>query len=286
MNVKESLTNVLVEIATTLDIKRPLAVLDVETTGTWRGYDRIVQIAFVTVTPNKQVSECSYLINPEILISTEATAIHGITNASVAKAPTFIKIAPLLIKALSGHDFIGYNFRFDRNMLESEFARINEPFPFAEATVIDPLRIWQWLEPRTLSDAVEYFYGISPDETHRADADINTTARVLVGQLRKHRSAKLSDPSVQVLSKISHSRDENWLDSDGRLRWRDGAARFNFGKHTGSSLQDIFETHPDYLKWILKQDFPTDLKEIISKVLEGNYPEEPKLNTDHQQEHP
>jgi len=280
MNNKESLADVLREIATILHLERPLAVLDVETTGTWRSYDRIVQVAFATVTPNKQVSECSYLINPEIPISTEATAIHGITNSSVVNAPTFLDIAPLLIKALSGHDFVGYNFRFDRNMLESEFARINEPFPFTKATLIDPLRIWQWLEPRTLSDAIEYFYGMSPDKTHRADADINTTARVLVGQLRKHGSTDLLDSSVQTLSKISNPRDANWIDADGRIRWRDGAARFNFGKHQGSSLQEIFRTHPDYLKWILKQDFPTDLKEIISQVLAGNDPEMPKLTTD------
>ena len=57
----ESLADILKEIATTLQIERPLAVVDVETTGTWPKHDRIVQIAFATVQPNLSICRGRYV---------------------------------------------------------------------------------------------------------------------------------------------------------------------------------------------------------------------------------
>ena len=56
MGSGESLTDVLKELAATLKIERPLAVVDVETTGTWINYDRIVQVALVSITPDQSRS--------------------------------------------------------------------------------------------------------------------------------------------------------------------------------------------------------------------------------------
>ena len=121
MGSTESLTDVLKNVAATLKIERPLAVVDVETTGMWINYDRIVQVALVSITPDLDVTNLDQLINPEMLIPDEVIEIHRITNEAVAQAPTFGEIAPSLREALSGHDFVGYNFRFDRDMLEAEF---------------------------------------------------------------------------------------------------------------------------------------------------------------------
>ena len=135
MGSGESLTDVLKELAATQKIERPLAVVDVETTGTWINYDRIVQVALVSITPDLDVTSLDQLINPEMLIPDEVIEIHRITNEAVAQAPTFGEFAPALREALSGHDFVGYNFRFDRDMLEAEFTRVQVPFSFSGSLI-------------------------------------------------------------------------------------------------------------------------------------------------------
>ena len=277
----ESLADILKEIATTLQIERPLAVVDVETTGTWPKHDRIVQIAFATVQPNLSIAEDDTLINPEMPIPAEATSIHGINDEAVVGAPTFRSKASSLSQALAGHDFIGYNFGFDRDMLQSEFNRSNVPFSFTGARVIDPLILWQRLEPRSLRDAATRFIGSQPGYSHRADADIDTTVRVLISQLRDHGGTEQLPKSVKGLSSVRIDRDTNSLDAGGKIKWRDGAARLNFGKHRGLKLQEIRDQHPGYLEWILTGDFPDDVKEIISSALAGNYPLEPMIVNRH-----
>ena len=273
MKNSESLTDVLCEVSSILQITRPLTVLDVETTGTSPGHDRVVQVAFVSVAPDGGVSEFSRLINPGILIPPEATEVHGITNAQAAESPTFGHIAQSLSEALIGHDYIAYQFRFDRDVLEAEFGWVGVSSPFVDAAWIDPLRIWQHLEPRTLSDALERFYGTRPIDAHRADADVDSTARVLVGQLRKYGSTDSLGMSVSALSAISSPRHSTWIDADGKIVRRNGVACLNFGKYRGVTLQEI---DPGYLKWMLTRDFAADLKAIVSEALAGRDPKAPE----------
>ena len=149
MSGHATLHDVLIEIASVLKIERPLTVLDVETTGVWPKSDRIVQIAYVTVTPDQQVIEYNQLINPERSIPAESTAIHRITDEDVKEAPVFREVALAITEALSGNDFIGYNFRFDRQMLHSVCDRAGVDFTFDGVALIDPLQVWQRLEPST-----------------------------------------------------------------------------------------------------------------------------------------
>ena len=269
MNDTVSLKTILQEIAETLKITQPLTILDVETTGLSFKADRIIQVSFSTVTPSKNVLTRTRLINPEMPIPEAATAIHGITDADVADEPPFQHIAKSLTESLRGHDFIGYNFRFDQGMLNAEFQRTEVPSPFVDTAVIDPFRLWQHLETRTLSDAVEHFYGTKPENAHRADVDVDSTARAFVGQLRTNKLPL----SIQDLHNITQPRD--WLDPDGKVIWRDGAARLNFGKYTGRTLQEIRNQDSGYFNFILKKDFSAEVKAIITAAVEGLYPTAP-----------
>ncbi|TNF73266.1 MAG: 3'-5' exonuclease, partial [Bacteroidetes bacterium] len=67
-----------------LDLKRPICFFDLETTGTNIAKDRIVEIAVLKVHPNGNKESRSWLVNPEMPIPQEATAIHGISDDKVA----------------------------------------------------------------------------------------------------------------------------------------------------------------------------------------------------------
>jgi len=59
-------------------LDRPLAILDLETTGTDPKADRIVEISILKLMPGEQPDHRTRRVNPGIPIPAAATEIHGI----------------------------------------------------------------------------------------------------------------------------------------------------------------------------------------------------------------
>ena len=74
-------------------LKRPLAVIDLETTGTNVASDRIIEIAIIKVFPDKTTQSKVKRINPGMPIPAGSTAIHGIKDEDVKDAPSFKQAA-------------------------------------------------------------------------------------------------------------------------------------------------------------------------------------------------
>ena len=129
-------------LAAHLVLTRPLVCVDLEATGVWPGHDRIVQIAFANIVPGGNVSTWSSLVNPEQSMPAAAQAIHGITDANAASAPTFAGLAPQVGALLAGCDLTGYNVeRFDRPLLAAEFRRAGREDPTTGVRGADPAEI-------------------------------------------------------------------------------------------------------------------------------------------------
>src|SRR5438552_468505 len=77
-----------------LKLKRPLAILDLETTGTVPNLDRIVEIGIIKVYPDDRRTKFRALVNPGIRIPLGASVVHGIYDNDVRRKPKFRKIAP------------------------------------------------------------------------------------------------------------------------------------------------------------------------------------------------
>ena len=69
-----------------LQLQRPIAFIDLETTGTNLGTDRIVEIAIVRIGKDNSRTNKRKLINPEMPIPVGASDIHGITDEMVKEA--------------------------------------------------------------------------------------------------------------------------------------------------------------------------------------------------------
>jgi hypothetical protein len=67
--------------------ERPLAVFDLETTGTDRLSDRIVEVAVVRFGKGGEVATLDRRVNPGVKIPRESTRVHGISDADVAGCP-------------------------------------------------------------------------------------------------------------------------------------------------------------------------------------------------------
>ena len=257
-------------------LDRPLAVFDIEATGTNPRTDRILELAIVTIFPGGRREGRSWMFNPGRPIPIETTAIHGITDEMVADAPAFAERAFDIVRVLDGCDLGGYNHtRFDIPILQEEFARADVPFHVEGRRLFDAQRIFHKREPRDLTAAVKFYCdGEDLVDAHGAEADARATVRVLEGQFRMYPDLP-RDPDE--LDRLLNERDPFNVDRAGRLRWLDGEVTINFGKKKGEKVRDLVERDKGFLKWILKADFPLDTREIVADILRGKWPAPPAV---------
>jgi DNA polymerase-3 subunit epsilon len=247
-----------------LNLKNPLVFFDLETTGINISKDRIVEISLLKVYPNGKEEIRSYRINPEMHIPEESTAIHGITDEDVKDCPTFKQLAKTLTDFLEGCDMAGFNSsRFDVPMLAEEFLRAGVDFDMSKRKFVDVQIIFHKKEQRTLEAAYRFYCDKELENAHSAEADAVATYEVLKSQLEKYPDL---ENDINVLSKEFSSFNNN-VDFAGRIVFNEkGVEVFNFGKHKGKSVAEVFKNEPSYYAWMMEGDFPLNTKQVITKI--------------------
>ena len=251
-----------------LTLTRPLVWLDVETANMVPPEQaRICEFSFHMVYPDDKPDKVwGTLINPGIPIHPETTEVHKIMDSDVADKPKFSQIAPNIAMGLKNVDYGGYNVRFDLRVLSGEFARAGVAWTYLGAKIIDPLRLWQVSEPRTLTDAVRKFLGREPSEAHRASGDVQDVYDVFLGQLEYWKDLPRD---VDKLAELCFPHDPNKVDESGKFKWQDNKVVLTFGKNAGKDLEKLPK---DYLQWIVGADFSDEVKQIAREALAGRYP--------------
>ena len=266
-----------------LKLDRPLVVFDIESTGVNARQDRIIELAAIRVDPDGTETEKCWLLNPGVPIPPETTQIHGITDDIVKDCPKFADAVDEIEAFFRGCDLSGFNAdRFDIPCLEEEFARAGRNFGAGDRRHVDVQRIYHKMEPRDLSSALKHYCGRSHVGAHGALADARATLDVLTAQLDRAKGAEAGDRYAELAGKdiaaiddylVPH--DPNNADRNGMFRWRDGVLYVNFGKKKGEPLKKIMLNEPNFLRWITKGDFDTDVKAIAADALEGRLPKPP-----------
>jgi len=243
-----------------MDIKRPLVIFDLETTGTDISKDRIVQIAWLRIGEGGVVhEEESILVNPMIPIPVSASEVHGIYDKDVENAPTFKEISDKVLKAFDGADIGGYNIiRFDIPLLAEEMLRAGKSFSVEGRNIVDSYVIYTKNNPRTLSAAYKEYTGKEADNAHDALADVHMVAEVISRQVESHKALK---GSISGAAAFSSYGDKSSL--CGKFINKEGEWYFNFGKHRGNPVL----SHKDYLDWMLSANFPEITKAHINMML-------------------
>ena len=249
-----------------LQLERPLAVFDLETTGTRIGRDRIVQIGIVRLMPDGKRLPYQTLVNPGMPIPPEASAIHGIYDGDVADAPTLDAIGTEVLELLDDCDLCGFNvLRFDLPFLSEEFYRVGINWDTTKLRVVDAQRIFHKQEPRNLSAALRFYCGKEHDGAHDALADVEATADVLLAQLERYPELPRD---IGALGEFSGDRDRA-PDAAGKLMYDDrGVVCLSFGKYRGWSLENIGRNDPGYMQWLMtKAELPGSTLAIMRGVL-------------------
>ena len=246
-----------------LNLKRPIVFFDLETTGVDTAKDRIVEISMVKVMPDGEEITRTRLINPQMPIPADATAVHGITDEDVKDQPSFAQIAKSLHQFIEGCDFGGFNSnRFDLPMLVEEFLRAGVNIDFKNRKFIDVQNIFHKMEQRTLVAAYKFYCNKNLENAHSAEADTRATYEVLMAQLDRYPEL---ENDVQALAEFS-TRGEV-ADFAGRIVFNDkGEEVFNFGKYKGYKVSEVFQREPSYYDWMMNGDFPLYTKKIITEI--------------------
>jgi DNA polymerase-3 subunit epsilon len=246
-----------------LNLRKPLVILDLETTGVNIATDRIVEFSALKVSPGGSEEWLTMRLNPGIPISPEATRIHGITDADVANEPHFKDVARKIISFLEGSDLAGFNsMKFDIPVLCEEFLRVNVDFNPARHRYVDVQVIFHKKEQRTLSAAYKFYCNLELENAHSARADTAATYEILKAQLDRYPDLENDIDRLSAFSAFNNN-----ADLAGRIVFNEqGQEVFNFGKHKGKPVEQVFKEEPSYYSWMMNGDFPLNTKQVITAI--------------------
>lgn len=252
-----------------LNLSRPIVFFDLETTGTSITNDRIVEISYIKVNPDGSEQTDTIRVNPGMPIPPGSTAVHHITDSDVAEAPRFADIAVELDRIFADCDFAGYNSnKFDVPLLVEEFSRAGINFQIAGRRFVDVQNIFHKMEQRTLVAAYKFYCGKDLANAHSALADTRATYEVLQSQLDRYDNLK---NDVEMLAEFSRS--GRGLDLASRVVLDDNDVPvFNFGKHKGRPVKEVFRKERSFYSWIMQGDFPKNTKDVLTVLYYEVYP--------------
>jgi len=217
-----------VGVAPELDAAMPwldckIAFLDVETTGRDWQKDRVIELGIVIGRQGEVIERHSWLINPGIPVSAEASAVHGIKDSDLEGKPSFHEVVPEIIRALEGCVPAAYNAEFDKSFLLAELeralVRAEQPPPAIRREIVwlDPLtfarELYKEEDSRALGEMAARL-GIQLENAHRATDDAEAALRVLYAFAKDPRVPKSYAAVVQEQRRLGRIQDE------ARRMWR------------------------------------------------------------------
>ena len=274
-----------------LNLKKPLVIFDLETTGLDLVRDRIIQISYIKVGIDGSEKRGDHIINPGIMIPKEVEELTGVTNEVVKDKPNFKMLAQSLCNEFEGCDFAGFNSnRFDIPMLAEEFLRVGINFDFSKCRMIDAQVIFHKMEKRNLAAAYKFYCGRKMEEdfeAHRADQDTEATYRVLQGQLDMYNPETQEEEERRIPNDMDalneFSKMNNNVDFAGRIVWSEAKGPngqplkdadgnsvmievFNFGKYKDQPVATVLRIDPGYYSWIMGSDFTYNTKQVLTRI--------------------
>lgn len=235
-----------------LQLARPIAFFDLETTGVNLSTDRIIEVAIIKILPDGTRQVKRKLLNPGIPIPPETTAIHGITDDMVKDAPSFKQCGNELKQFIENCDMGGYNSnRFDIPILMEEFLRAGMEVDLSACRMVDVQHIFYKMEPRTLTAAYKYYCDKELVDAHSAEADVNATIDVFMSQIERY--PQMGNSLDSILAVIG---EDKVVDYARRFIFDEkGVEVFNFGKHKGRPVVDVLKAEPQYYDWMIRGIF-------------------------------
>ena len=229
----------------------PIVAFDTETTGLhpWEGH-RIIEFAAVCfhldekgAIDEQRVETHQFLVNPGVPIPPEVQTLTGITNETIAGAPSFDKVAGRVRELLTNAVTVAHNYSFDQQFLSSEFQLLGAhwPQPLVEIdTVALSRRYFPEAHKHKLEDMARRV-GVTLSGAHRAVNDADACGRSFLAIARRFEAPDELEGLLDWADAMGHPpATEHFMRTEAGVL-------FGQGPHRGRALAE----HPDYLAWML-----------------------------------
>jgi len=177
-------------------------MLDFETTGLSPAQGaRITEVAALRIVNGEIVERFVSLINCDVEIPPEITALTGISQAMVDTAPPVAQVLPTLLEFIGTQPLAAHNASFDAKFLAAESQRLGLQSNYSElvCSLLLSRRLLPGLTSYRLA-SVAASEGIRfGGHAHRAEADAEVSAALLIhlGQrLRQHYQCRHVDAAL------------------------------------------------------------------------------------------
>jgi len=202
-------------------------------------------------------------VNPEMPIPEASSKVHGIYDKDIANEPNFKQLASEINQFIGNADLAGYNSnKFDVPMLVDEFIRVGVNFEMKGRRMVDVQNIFHKMEQRTLAAAYKFYCEKEIVNAHSAEADIEATYEVFMAQLARYDSLAKDVEGLSTFSAMNKN-----VDLAGRIVFNEKNEEvFNFGKHKGRTVSDVFGKEPSYYDWMMQGDFPAETKQVLTAL--------------------
>jgi DNA polymerase III subunit epsilon len=244
-------------------------VFDVETTGTERQRDQVIELC-VQFGLEEGAPSRTWRFRPTVPMEPGAQQVHGISMEMLADCPPFVTAIEEIREIFDRAEVIvGYNVAFDIDMLQAEFERARRPGLVLQGKkIVDAFRLWQKREPRSLMHAHQRFVGEEFAAAHSASADVAATGRVLRGMLNQFGLSGRDWSDIAL--ECEQPKRPTGIGGTRHLKWEQEVIVIGFGKHAGRPLHILARSDDaGYLRWILDKDFPGHVQEICRRALEA-----------------
>lgn len=156
--------------------------LDTETSGLDPGRDRVIELAWVRMERGRETARAEALCRIDERLPEEVAEITGISDEMLESQRRFEELAPALLEAMAGVDFIAaYNAPFDRAFLSRELERLGMTLP--DVPWVDALvfirEVDRFKPGKSLQDASRR-WGVGIERPHRALDDALATGELLL----------------------------------------------------------------------------------------------------------
>lgn len=237
---------------------------DTETTGTDTSRDQVIELC-IQQGFGESARRWVWRFLPDVPIQPDAEQVHGISMEDLHGEPRFVERAAEVREVLGRAKVLcGYNLRFDLEMVQAELQRCGAaPLELQGVVLLDPFRLWQRCEPRSLMDAHKRFVGSAFDGAHGAAADVAATARVLEGMVEAFELDALDWDGIATRAEPERLRH---IGATHHLQWdADGDICLGFGKNGGKKLREFVRSYDGrgYVEWMLGKDFPPHVQEVL-----------------------
>ena len=257
-----------------MKLTKSLVVMDLETTGTWVEKDRIVEIGMIKLMPDGARQDYLKRVNPGMPIPPNVTKIISITDDDVKDAPRFKDIAGEILEFIGDSDLAGFNIlRFVLPLLEREFYDAGINFNWRNRAAYDAQKVYHINEKRDLMAAYLLYCGKRLENAHSAMGDAEATMDILNAQIEQYGS---QETGIESLRDIDYEQKSDYFDKERKFCWWNGDLYPTFGKYgRKKDIKDLVTEDRRYLEWILTKDFDENVKTMIKKALNGEFPKAP-----------